>query len=80
MVLYSVFGYDRSIAVFRFRVILRAVFRFFIDPNDLLDQLGFLKNVQPNSFSKLISAVCSFKIMLRGHICLSLISDFVIYM
>ena len=24
-------------------------------------KLGFLKTVQPNSFSKLISAICSFK-------------------
>ena len=28
IVLYSVFGYDRSIAVFRFRAIFRAVFGF----------------------------------------------------
>ena len=29
------------------------------DSNEL--KLGFLKTVQPNSFSKLISAVCNFK-------------------
>ena len=43
-------------------------------------RLGFLKTVRPNSFSKLIPAACSFKVMLRRHICLSQISDFVMYM
>ena len=43
-------------------------------------KLGFLETIQPNSFSKLIPAACNFKIMLRRHICLSQISDFVIYM
>ena len=43
-------------------------------------KFGFLKTVQPNSFSKLIPAACNFKIMLRRHICLSPNPDFVIYM
>ena len=30
-------------------------------------KLGFLKTVQPNSFSKFISAVCSFKNYAQGH-------------
>ena len=34
-------------------------------------KLGFLKTVQPNSFSKLIPAACNLRIMLRRHICLS---------
>ena len=34
IVLYSVFGCDRNLSpFFRFWVIFRAVFRFFIDPN-----------------------------------------------
>ena len=41
-------------------------------------KLGFLKT-QPNSFSKLILLLATSKIMLRRHICLSRISDFVIY-
>ena len=49
-----------------------------VDWNGL--KLGFLKTVQSNSFSMLIPAACNFKIMLRRHICLSRISDFVIYM
>ena len=32
-------------------------------------KLGFLKTVQPNSFSKLIRAACNFKN--NAHICLS---------
>ena len=43
-------------------------------------KLGFLKTVQPNSFSKLISAVCNVKNNAQEHICLSRISDFVISM
>ena len=43
-------------------------------------KLGFLKTVQPNSFSKLIHAACSFKTNAQETIiCLSRISDFVIY-
>ena len=46
-------------------------------------KLGFLKTVQPNSFLKFISAVFSFKNNAQGTylliICLSLISDFDIY-
>ena len=41
---------------------------------------GFLKTVQPNSFSKLISAVCNVKNNAQEQICLSRISDFVISM
>ena len=48
------------------------------DSNGL--KLGFLKTVQPNSFSKLILLLATSKMMLRRHICLSRISDFVIYM
>ena len=43
-------------------------------------KLGFLKTVQPNSFSKLIRAAGNFKNNAQGNICLSRISDFVIYM
>ena len=43
-------------------------------------KLGFSKTVQPNSFSELIPAASTSKIMLRRHICLSWICDFVIYM
>ena len=42
--------------------------------------LGFLKTVQPNSFSKLISAACNFKNNAQETYFLSRISDFVIYM
>ena len=41
--------------------------------------LGFLETVQPNSFSKLIPAACNFKNNKNKNICLSRISDFVIY-
>ena len=37
---------------------------------------GFLKTVQPNSFSKLISAACNCKVMLRRHIFLFRIFSF----
>ena len=43
-------------------------------------KLGFLKTVQPNSFSKFFSAVYSFKNNAWGTYLLSLISDSVIYM
>ena len=43
-------------------------------------KLGFLKTVQPNSFSKLIPASCNFKNNAQETFCLSQISDFVIYM
>ena len=42
-------------------------------------KLGFWKTVQPNSFSKFISAVCNFKNNAQVTY-LSRISDFVIYM
>ena len=50
------------------------------DKNGL--KLGILKTVQPNSFSKLIPAACNFKNNAQEthYICLSRISDFVIYM
>ena len=43
-------------------------------------KLGFLKTVQPDSFSKLIPAACNFKNNARETYFLSRISDFVIYM
>ena len=43
-------------------------------------KLGLLKTVQPNSFSKLIPAARSFKNNAQETICLSRISDFVIYL
>ena len=44
-------------------------------------KLGFLKTVQPNSFSKLIPVACNFKNNAQETIiCLSQISDFVIYL
>ena len=44
-------------------------------------KLGFLKTVQPNSFSKLIPAACNFKNNAQEtYSVLSRISDFVIYL
>ena len=34
-------------------------------------KLGFLKTVQPNSFSMVISAICNFKNMLRPYLFVS---------
>ena len=42
--------------------------------------VGFLKTVQPNSFSKLIPDAFNFKNNAQETFCLSQISDFVIYM
>ena len=43
-------------------------------------KLGFLKTVQPNSFSKLIPAACNFKNNAQETYLFSRTSDFVIYM
>ena len=43
-------------------------------------KLGFLKTVQPNSFSKLIPAACNLKNNAQETYLFSRISDFVIYM
>ena len=43
-------------------------------------KLGFLKPVQPNSFSKLIPAACNFKNNAQETYLFSRISEFVIYM
>ena len=43
-------------------------------------KLGFLKTVQPNSFSKLIPAACNFRNNAQETYFLSRIPDFVIYM
>ena len=48
------------------------------DSNGL--KLGFLKTVQPNSFSKLIPAACNFRNNAQETYLLSWISDFVIYL
>ena len=43
-------------------------------------KLGFLKTVQPNSFSKLMPAACNFKNNAQETYLFSRISDFVIYL
>ena len=43
-------------------------------------KLGFMKTVQPNSFSKLIPAACNFKNNVQETYLFSRISEFVIYM
>ena len=43
-------------------------------------KLGLFKTVKPNSFSKLIPAACNVKNNAQETICLSGISDFVIYL
>ena len=43
-------------------------------------KLGFLKTVQPNSFSKLIPATCNFKNIAQETYLFVWTSDFVIYL